>query len=115
MCESYFGNCFVRESNTRLINNRVRAQSCAEPSSAAPKRVLASLAGHTSVNMTDSMENAGSWTASGSKEAMEVPEELQGFGVRNIAQYSAANVAFPAFSEPTFTFFRTIRHVYRSM
>ena len=27
---------------------------------------------HAPVNMADSMENAGSWTVSGSKEAMEV-------------------------------------------
>ena len=27
---------------------------------------------HVLVNMADSMENAGSWTVSGSKEAMEV-------------------------------------------
>ena len=39
-------------------------------------------------------------------EAMEVPKnfkDLQKLGVRNIAQYSAANVSFPAFFPPTFT------------
>ena len=43
------------------------------------------------------MENAGSWTVSGSKEAMQVPKnfkDLRKLGVRNIAQYSAANVRF---------------------
>ena len=43
---------------------------------------------------------AGSWTVSGSKEAMEVPKnfkDLRKLGVRNIAQYSAANGPFPAF------------------
>ena len=29
------------------------------------------------VNMADSMENAGSWTVSGSKEAMEVPKNFK--------------------------------------
>ena len=29
---------------------------------------------HAPVNMADSMENAGSWTVSGSKEAMGVPK-----------------------------------------
>ena len=48
------------------------------------------------------MENADSWTVSGSKEAMEVPKNLRKLGVRNIAQYSAANVPFPAFLAPTF-------------
>ena len=59
---------------------------------------------HASVNMADSIENAGSWTVSGSKEAMKVPKsfkDLRKRGVRNIAQYSAANVSkmpFPACS-----------------
>ena len=37
---------------------------------------------------------------------MEVPKnfkDLQKLGVRNIARYSAANVPFPAFLQPTFT------------
>ena len=61
---------------------------------------------HASVNMADSMENAGSWTVSGFKEAMAVPKnfkDLRRTGVRNIAQYSAANVPFPAFFQTTFT------------
>ena len=61
---------------------------------------------HAPVNMADSMENAGSWTVSGSKEAMEVPKnfkDLRKLGVRNIAQHSAANVSFPAVFPPTFT------------
>ena len=58
---------------------------------------------HAPANMSDSMENAGSWTVSGSKKAMEVLKNLQKLGVRNIAQYSAANVPFPAFFPPTFT------------
>ena len=46
------------------------------------------------------MENDGSWTVSGSKEAMEVPKnfkDLRKLGVRNITQYSAADVPFPPF------------------
>ena len=46
---------------------------------------------HAPVNMADSMENAGSWTVSGSKEAMEVPKNsknLQKLGIQNIAQCS---------------------------
>ena len=61
---------------------------------------------HAPVNMADSMENAGSWTVSGSKEAIEVPKnfkDLRKLGVRNIAQYCAANVPFPAFFPPAFT------------
>ena len=53
---------------------------------------------HASANMADSMENADSWTVSGSKEAMEVLKcfkNLRKLGVRNIAGYSAANVPFP--------------------
>ena len=50
------------------------SQSCAKHLSAALKayNTVASLAGHTPVNMADSMENADSWTVSGSQEAMEV-------------------------------------------
>ena len=32
---------------------------------------------HAPVNMADSMENAGSWTASGSKEVMEVQKNFK--------------------------------------
>ena len=73
---------------------------------------------HAPVNMADSMENAGSWTVSGSKEAMEVPKnfkDLRKLGVRNIAQYSAANVPFLAFLSTDIHFFHTVRHVYRSV
>ena len=52
------------------------------------------------------MENASSWTVSGSKEAMEVLKnfkDLQKIDVQNIVQYSAAKVQFAAFFSPTFT------------
>ena len=55
---------------------------------------------HAPVNMAGSMENAGSWTVSGSKEAIGVSKNftyLLKLSVRNIAQYSAANVPFLAF------------------
>ena len=63
---------------------------------------------HTPVNMVDSMENDGSSTVSGSKEAMGVPKnfkDLRKLGVQNIAQYSAAKVPFlvGVFVPPTFT------------
>ena len=60
---------------------------------------------HAAVNMADSVENAGSWTVCGSKEAMEVPnvKDLQKLGVQNIVQYSTANVCFLCFLPPTFT------------
>ena len=62
---------------------------------------------HAPVNMAESMENAGSWTVSGSKEAMEVPKkfkDLRKLRVRNIAQDSGANVPFLAgFFPLTFT------------
>ena len=65
------------------------------------------------------MENAGSWTVSGSKETMEVPKnfkDLQKRGVRNKAQYSAANVPFPAlFCSTGIHFFHTLRHIYGSV
>ena len=64
------------------------------------------------------MENAGSWTVSGSKEVMEVPKnskDLRELGVRNIAQYSTANAPFPVLFFTDIHFFYTIRHVYRSM
>ena len=62
-------------------------------------RARLSLSGgpHAPVNMADSMESAGSWTVSGSKEAMEVPKnfkDLRKLGVRNIALYSASNLRF---------------------
>ena len=66
---------------------------------------------HAPVNMADSMENAGSWTVSGSKETMEVPKnfkDLRKLPVRNIAQY--AGVFLPT----DIHFFHTLRHVYRS-
>ena len=61
---------------------------------------------HAPVNMADSMENAG------------VPKNskyLQKHGVRNIAQYRAANVLFSAFFSTNIHFFHTIRHVYRTV
>ena len=65
----------------------------------AAKARLSFLTGHAlPLNMVDSMENAGSWTVSVSKEVMEVQKnfkDLQKLGVRNIAQYNAANVPFP--------------------
>ena len=66
-----------------------------------------------------SMEHAGSWTVSGSKEVMEVPnnfKDLQKLCSRNISRYSAANVPLPAFfSSADIHFFHTIRHVYKSV
>ena len=41
------------------------------------KARLSFSSGLHAVNMAESTENAGSWTVSGSKETMEVPEELQ--------------------------------------
>ena len=61
---------------------------------------------HAPVNMADSMQNAGSSTISGSKEAMEVSKnsnDLRKLGARNIGQYNAANVPRMPFSSPTFT------------
>ena len=55
------------------------------------------------------MENAGSWTVSGSKETMEVPKnfkDLRKLGVRNIAQYSTANLLFPPHS--LFSYYRYV-------
>ena len=69
---------------------------------------------HAPVNMTDSMANVGSWTVLWIQRGDGSPEVLQGFGIRNIAQYSAANTPFPAFFSPFIHFFHTIRHVYRS-
>ena len=75
---------------------------------------------HSPVNVADSMENAGSSTVPGSKEA-KVPKnfrDLRKRGVRNIAQCSGAKVPrmpFPAFFSNFIQFFYTIRHVYRSV
>ena len=49
---------------------------------------------------------------------MEFPKNfknLRKLGVRNIAQYSAANLPFPAFFSTDIHFFHTICHVYRSV
>ena len=73
---------------------------------------------HASVNMADNVENAGSWTVSGSKETMEVPKNfknLRKLGVRNIAQYNAAKMPFPVFFSTDIHFFHTLRHVYMSV
>ena len=62
---------------------------------------------HAPVNMADSMENAGSWTVSGSKEVTEVLKnfkDLRKLGIRNMVHF--------------FThihFFHTTHHVYRSV
>ena len=40
-------------------------------------RLSFSVGPHAPVNMADSMENAGSWTVPGSKEAMEVPKNFK--------------------------------------
>ena len=71
---------------------------------------------HAPVNMANSMENVGSWTVSGSRGdgSTENFKDLRKRGVRNIAQYSAANVPFPAFFLSDILFFHTIRHVYWS-
>ena len=63
---------------------------------------------HAPVNMVDRMENDGSWTVSGSKEAMEFVKNFKGLrklGLQNIALYNAAYVRFPAvfFFPPPFT------------
>ena len=102
-----------------FINEQV-SQSCTERTSAAPKvRLCFSGGWHIPVNMTDSMENAGSSTES--KEAMEVPKnfkDLQKLGLWNVVQYSTANFSrmqIHAFFPTYIHFFRTICHVYRSM
>ena len=64
------------------------------------KARLPSGGSHAPVNMADSMEDAGRWTVSGFKEAMEVQknfQDLRKLGIQNTAQCSVANVAFPAF------------------
>ena len=54
----------------------INEQVCTERTSAAPKvRLCFSGGRHIPVNMTDSMENAGSSTES--KEAMEVPKNFK--------------------------------------
>ena len=84
-------------------------------------RLCFSGAPHVPVNMADSMENVGRSTVSGSKEAIEVPKnynDMRKRGVRNIAQYSEANVSrmpFTAFFSTFIHFFHTVRHVRRSM
>ena len=84
----------------------------------AKARLSFSVGPHAPVNMADSMENTGSWTVSGSKEAMEFPKNfkyLRKLGVRNTAQYSAANVPFPTVFFTFIHFFHTVRHVYWSV
>ena len=61
-------------------------------------RVRLSFSGgpHAPVNMADSMENVGSLTVSGSKEVMELPENLkalQKLDVRNIVQRSKCAIS----------------------
>ena len=54
---------------------------------------------HAPVNMVDSVENAGTSTVSGSKEAMEVPKKFKD----------------PACFTTSIHFFHIIRHVYRNV
>ena len=70
----------------------------------------------TPVIMVDSMWNVSTLNVSGSKEVMEVLKNfnLQKLDLQNIAQYSAANMPFPAFIT-TIHFFHTIHPVYGSM
>ena len=70
-------------------------------------RVRLSFSGgpHAPVNMADSMENVGSLTVSGSKEVMELPENLkalQKLDVQNIVQRSKCAISCIVFP-PTFT------------
>ena len=70
----------------------------------ARARLSFSVGPHAPVNMADSMENAGSWTVSGSKEAMEVPKN---FTKTWRTKYSAVQCSKGAIScggfPPTFT------------
>ena len=69
---------------------------------------------HTSVNMANSVENASSWAVSRSKDVIGVPEDLWKLGVRNIVQYSAANVPPPGFFS-TNNHFHTTHYSYSSV
>ena len=74
---------------------------------------------HTPVIMADSMENAGSWTASGSKEVMEVQKnfkDLRKLGVQNIARTVQCSKRAISYLFPTnIHFYHTICHVCRSV
>ena len=69
--------------------------------------------------MADSMENAGSWTVSGSKEVMEVPKNFKDLQKLSIStKYSAvcpANMPFPAFCFHQHSLLPYYPHIYRSM
>ena len=72
---------FIREFHNHAQNVRALRQSEAQLPGGP----------HAPVNMADRMENAGSWTVSGSREAMEVPKnfkDLRKLSVRNIVQRS---------------------------
>ena len=107
----------VHGSAWLTVNFKRVSQSCPEHWST----VLSFSGGpHVPVNMADSMENAGSWTVSGSKEAMEVPKnfkDLWKHGIQNIAQYSGTNMSrmpFPTFFPTYIHFFHTFcQHVAR--
>ena len=57
---------------------------------------------HAPVNMADSMENAGSWTVSGSR-GDESPEELSKTWRMKYGAAFVSRTAFPACFSPTFT------------
>ena len=86
-------------------NKRV-PQSCAECTCTCGTRPRFSFSGglHTPVNMAD--VGVSSWTVSGSKEAMEVPKNLQGFAKTWHTKYSTVQHRKHAIScifPPTFT------------
>ena len=59
------------------------------------------------------MEEAGSSTVSGFKQAMEVPKDFKDLKTWS-TKYNAVNMPFPAgFISTYIHFFHTIRHVYR--
>ena len=60
------------------------------------------------------MWNAGSWTVSGSKEAMEFPKNFKYLRKRGVQQRSQRAISCDTFSTDIH-FFHTIRHIYGSV
>ena len=93
------------------------SQSCAERSSAAPKRGLASLADHAPVNMADSSGKCRLVDCFWIQRGDGVPKnfkDLRYLDVRNITQYSAAKVPSAFFFFQT-SLLLTGLSVYRSV
>ena len=78
-CSIIRHDCHVNKPSIELLTITEASFKIMRRTSERCTKVRLSFSGgpHASVNMADGMKNAGSWTVSGSKEAMEVPKSFK--------------------------------------